>query len=148
MEKSLSDQEKELQELQDKINLKNSQFREKLSEEERKKVDVISAVCKMLEQEGISFWLHAEQAVETPEKEIQDRYVQYNWCPKIWGSDGFLSEAGRDFVGNHIRSLFYGVYGLIAENLIRTGKEVTWENVFGVFYTEIESYYKFHGTIK
>ncbi len=148
MEKSLSDQEKELKEIQDKINLRNAQFREKLPEEERKKADVISAACKMLEQEGISFWLHAEQAIETPEGEIEDRYVQYNWCPRIWGSDGFLSEAGKDFVGNHIRSLFHGTYGLITEHLARLGEEVTWQNVLGIFYAEIQNYYKFHGVIK
>jgi hypothetical protein len=148
MEKISSDQEKELKEIQDKINLKNSQFREKLSVEEKKKADVISAACKMLEQEGISFWLHAEQAVEIQDGEKEDRYVQYNWCPKVWGNDGSLSEAGKDFVINHIRSLFYGTYGIIVSSLIDTGKEVTWENIFGVFHAEIDSYYKFHGAIK
>ncbi len=103
-----------LEERQAAVNKKNAEFVETLSDSDKKKVEAISVACQTLEGAEIPFWLFAERPVEIGEGVITDKYLQYNWVPKIYEGDGKIGDTGGEFLYNHMRELCQNVYMLIS----------------------------------
>ena len=122
-------------------------FRDSLPVEDVAKLDAISQACKILEAAQVPFWLFAEQpcALKLGTKERgPDQYVQYNWSPRVFGTDGGETEAGIDFAKNHIEAIFYSSYGvmtdILCQMLQKEVRELTWEEISDFFRYQVVSY--------